>query len=264
MRYVVENFRNYPGSLEHLKGGSIFLFRITCISWFCALALVFPAGAQDTIVLNTEEYYPYNFSEKGVIKGTSTEVVEHVFKKAKIPYRLAIGPWVQSYGNALSQDNNCAYSTIRSEERSPLFKWVMSIESLNMVIYKLKDSPITATTLDDLKNLTIGGYAGDASAVYLKLRGFHVDEASTDSINPFRLKVGRVDVWVTSDFLGPRFSQEAGIEVEPVITLYEKKMGIACNKNIDDALIAKLQESLDAFNASGKADAIREQKKIMR
>ena len=57
-----------------------------------------------------------------------------------------------------------------------------------MVIYKLKGSPITATILDDLKDVVIGGYAGDASAIYLKLRGFQVDEASTDSINPFRLR----------------------------------------------------------------------------
>lgn len=231
---------------------------------FFVIAFVFPLRAQDTITLNTEEYYPYNYSEKGVIKGTSTQIVEHIFKKAKIPYRLSIGPWVQGYNNALSQDNHCVYSTIRTEERESLFKWVMPIEGLKVVIYKLKGSPITATILDDLKNVMIGGYSGDAAAIYLKLRGFQVDEASTDSINPFRLRVGRIDVWVTSDFLGPRFSKEAGVEIEPVITLYEKQMGIACNKSIDDTIIAKLQESLDALNASGKAGAIREQKKTMK
>ena len=65
-----------------------------------------------------------------------------------------------------------------------MFKWVMPIEGLKVVIYKLKGSPITATILDDLKNVMIGGYSGDAAAIYLKLRGFQVDEASTDSINP--------------------------------------------------------------------------------
>lgn len=240
------------------------MFRVACISWFCACALAFSATAKDTIILNTEEYYPYSYREDGLIKGTSTDVIKSIFKKAKVPYRLAIEPWVQSYSNALGQQNHCVYSAIRSAERKSLFKWVMPVEDLTMVIYKLKSNPITAKKLEDLRDATIGGYMGDASATYLKKRGFHVSEALSDNLNPHRLRDGRVDLWVTSDFSGPRLSQEADIEIEPVITLYETQMGIACNKNIDDTLIAQLQESLNALNASGEINAIREQKKTMK
>jgi len=37
-------------------------------------------------------------------------------------------------------------------------------------------------------------------------------------------------------------------------------MGLACNKEIDDATIAKLQAALDALNSSGEAEKIRQSK----
>lgn len=240
------------------------MFRVALISWFCASTLAFSAAARDTIILNTEENYPYNYLEEGLIKGTSTEILKSVFKKAQVPYRLVLGPWVQSYSNALGQKNNCIYSAIRSAERSSLFKWIMPVEDLTMVIYKLKGNPTTASKLDDLGGKIIGGYMGDASARYLKARGFNINEALSDNLNPHRLRDGRIDLWVTSDFSGPRLSQEADIEIEPVITLYETQMGLACNKNIDDALITQLQESLEALSASGEIHAIHEQKKTMK
>ena len=61
------------------------MLRNALLALFFIIAFVSPLCAQDTITLNTEEYYPYNYSENGVIKGTSTQIVEHIFKKRKFP-----------------------------------------------------------------------------------------------------------------------------------------------------------------------------------
>lgn len=227
-----------------------------------AAFLILTAGAAKAqpLVFNTEDYYPYNYLENGTINGTSTRIIALMAQKAGVSYRTVIGPWQQSYSNALSQDKNCVFSTILSEERKDLFKWVLPVETMRMVIFKLKDSPLTASSLDDLKEYTIGGYSGDASATYLKLRGFKVDEAPTDDLNPMRLRNGRINAWATTDFLGPKLSKAAGIEVEPLLLVNERTMGLACNKGTDDEIIHKLQKALEEINSSGEAESIRKTK----
>lgn len=233
-------------------------FRVPVI---LALVLTAHTARSEPLIFNTEDYYPYNYLENGKITGTSTRIVALMAEKAGVSYRLVTGPWQQSFSNALSQNNNCVFSAIFSEERKDLFKWVLPIDTMRMVIYKLKDSPLTANTLDDLKDHTIGGYSGDASASYLKLRGFRVDETTTDSLNPMRLRTKRIDAWATSDFLGPKLSREAGVDVEPLLVVSERAMGLACNKSIDDITIKKLQDSLDEMNKNGELEKIRSDKK---
>lgn len=224
------------------------------------LVLIAGAAQAQPLVFNTEDYYPYNYLENGTISGTSTRVIALMAQKAGVSYRTVIGPWQQSYSNALSQERNCVFSTIFSEERKDLFKWVLPVETMRMVIFKLKGSPLTASSLDDLKEHTIGGYSGDASATYLKLRGFKVDEAPTDDLNPVRLRNGRISAWATSDFLGPKLSKAAGIEVEPLLLVSERTMGLACNKNTDDETLIRLRKALEEINASGEAESIRKTK----
>ena len=192
--------------------------------------------------------------------GISTEIVEKAAKAAGIDYKVVLGPWNRSYNTALNQPGNCVYSTSLTEAREPLFKWVKSVGALRSYVFKLKGASFSPTSLEDLKGKTVGGYVGDATAAFLKEKGVKVDEAPSDDVNPKKLKAGRIDVWAAAEFSGPQLAEAAGVEIEPAFKLLEYMLAIACNKAVDDAVIAKLQKAVDDINASGEGDKIRSQK----
>ena len=136
------------------------------------------------LTFNTEDWFPYNYDVGGKVVGTSTEILEKVASASGINYQIVLGPWNRSYNTALNQPGNCVYSTTITEERKPLFRWIQPLESVKWVVYKLKGSPLTASSLEDLKGKIIGGYVGDAVANYMKSQGFKVDEAPGDMANP--------------------------------------------------------------------------------
>lgn len=218
-----------------------------------------PTTAQ-MLTFNTEEWFPYNYMEDGAIAGTSTALVHMISKRAGIKYTMALQPWALSYNNALHLPDHCVFSTNVTRERLPLFKWVKPLENARWVVYKLRTNPLVASSLDDLKDKTFGGYLGDAIAVFLKSQGFKVEEAASDHINPYKLEKGEIDVWATYDSSGLRLAKERGIEIEAILTVRNNELALACNKHIDDAIIAKLQNALDNVNTSGEADEIRRRK----
>lgn len=229
-----------------------------------ALLVALPAGragmalAQgQTLIFNTEEWFPYNYARGNDVVGTSTELVKRMATKARIAHTITLSPWNRAYNNALTLPNHCVYSTNITDERKPLFKWVAPIENARWVIYKLKGSPIQAKTLEDLKGRVFGGYLGDAIAVYLKNMDFKVEEAASDHINPRKLLARRIDVWATYDASGLKLAEDSEVEVELLIPIRDNELGLACNKMVDDSAIAAMQKALADMNASGEADAIR-------
>ena len=87
----------------------------------------------------------------GKVVGTSTEILEKVASAAGIDYQVVLGPWNRSYNTALNQPGNCVYSTTVTKERKPLFQVDTTFESVKWVVYKLKGSPLTTSSLEDLK-----------------------------------------------------------------------------------------------------------------
>jgi len=205
--------------------------------------------------ITTEEYPPFNMTQQGVVVGIATDLVRAIFEKAGIRQTIEVLPWNRAYNDAINTPNTCVYSTTETEERKPLFKWVGPIASNNWVLFARSDREIRVEKLEDVKNLTIGGYSGDAAALFLKQGGYKVDEAGRDQLNPAKLVNGRIDLWATGSELGPLLASEQGIkDIKPVFTFRETRMSLACNKNSDpaalEALRAALVEVLAAKHAS--------------
>lgn len=226
-----------------------------------ALAALIPATATAApLTFNTEDWFPYNYTKDGKVVGSSTELIKLIGKNADVDYEIALGPWNKSYNEAMNTPGNCVYTTAVLDDRKPLFKWVYPLDTNRLSIYKLKGKPLTATSLDELKDKKIGSYTGDAAAEFLKSKGFTVDEAPADNVNPKKLVTGRIDAWITTDTSGLKLAKEAGVEIEKVVTAHEYPLGLACNKSVEDAVIAKMQKALDDLIASGEADKIRQSK----
>lgn len=215
-----------------------------------ALALVTTPAAAD-IRVTTEEYPPFNMSQNGVVVGLATDLVRGMFEKAGEKYSIEVLPWQRAYQMALDTKDTCVYSTTETEERRNLFEWVGPLVANNWVLFARPGSTIELTSLEGAKGLRIGGYQGDATAIFLEKNGFTVEAVPRDELNAAKLANGRIDLWATGSELGPFLAAQQGIKnLRPVLTFKETKMSLACNKSTDPAVLAKLRAALAELKAS--------------
>ena len=99
----------------------------------------------ETLHLVTENYPPFNMSIDGAdsakeskIIGISTEIIQELFKRAKIKYTIQLYPWKRAYWMAKNKANHGVYSTTRTPERENLFKWVGPLGENHWVFFAKK------------------------------------------------------------------------------------------------------------------------------
>ncbi len=216
------------------------------------LQVIAPANAQ-TIHLKTENYPPFNMSGEGDdIIGVSTEIVQELFKRAGVGYTLELLPWQRAFGMALEEENTAVFSTTRTAERESKFRWVGPVAENNWVFLAKEKREIIVASLEEAKNLRVGGYQGDAIALFLADQGFDLDLAPRDDLNVLKIDRDRIDLWATGHLLGPYTAKQTGVSgLVPVLTFRETIMSIAFNINTDLALIDKLNTELAAMKAEG-------------
>lgn len=92
-----------------------FLFR-----WCCRSS---PAR---TLIITTEDAPPHNMTKQGSdeITGLATELLKTALDETKIKYSITLHPWSRAYQMAQKDNDTCVYSTTRTGQREPLFKWI--------------------------------------------------------------------------------------------------------------------------------------------
>jgi polar amino acid transport system substrate-binding protein len=225
------------------------------MKWIVALLSLVTVNA-GALTLTTEEYPPFNFSKDGgkTITGSATDVMNEVLKRTGIKATISLYPWERAYQSALDDKNTCVYSATRTEAREKLFKWVGPLASDSWTLYAKADSPITAASLDDVKKYSIGGYQGDAKAIFLKEKGLKLEETMKDEQNVKKLDAGRIDLWAASSSVGPWLAKSLGVKLKPVVAFKDVQLYAACNLGMADADITKMNEAVKAIQADGTLD----------
>lgn len=233
-----------------------FLFPKLLLCCLCSAALLlFSQAKAQTIHLKTENYPPFNMTGPGEsIIGISTEIVETLFKRAGIDYTLELLPWQRAFSLALNEKHNAVFSTTRTAEREAKFKWVGPLVENNWVFLAKQSRNISVKSLEEAKKYRVGGYLGDAVALYLTDQGFDMDLTPKDDLNARKLDRDRIDLWATGHLLGPYYAKQQGFLpcfVVPVMTFRETIMSIAFNPDTDDSIIDKLNAELEAMKREG-------------
>lgn len=233
---------------QPLKWGILVLFFI----WPLALL------ASDRLILHTEEYPPMNFTEKstGRIIGIAPDIIREMMKRANLDFDMQMQPWKRAYGNALRNPNECVFSTSHLEERDALFEWVEPLSLREWVIFSLPESTIQLSSFEDLKAHTVGGYSGDAKAIYLSKRGVKVETAIREELNPIKLKNNRISLWAADKQMGYILAKQADVRVKPLLTFNTINMSLACNKQTKPEWLMKMREAMASLHADGTASAI--------
>jgi len=235
-------------------------YSLRLFAWLSVLILLLagqPAAAEP-YTLTTENYPPYNMEDHdGNITGVSTDIVTELFRRAELEFEIELLPWQRAYHSALVKSQHGVFSTSRTSERETLFKWVGPLIRNHWVLLAKPEIAKQLNSLEDARNFRIGGYRGDATAIFLANRGFELDLASRDNVNALKLDSGRIDLWATGHLLGPYYANEQGVSgLVEVLTFHSVDMALAMNKDTPDELIERLNSILRQMREDGTIDSI--------
>ncbi|MES2298413.1 MAG: transporter substrate-binding domain-containing protein [Pseudomonadota bacterium] len=211
-----------------------------------------PLAQAEQLTLLTEEYPPFNMSDaKGKLVGISTDIVRALMRHAHVDYAIALSPWMRAMANAQTRAGYCAFSMSRLPERENQYSWVGPIAFNDWVLFGRSGARHPAS-LAELKGAHIGSYLGDGGVAFLQRRGFSVDIAPNDELNPKKLQMGRIDYWAAGRLSGQFRLKEQKIDgYEPVLKLDRSDMYLACHPRTPAALVARLNQGLAELQRSG-------------
>jgi polar amino acid transport system substrate-binding protein len=209
----------------------------------------------ETVTFITEDYAPFNYREGKEITGATVDQVRRIMEDVGVDYTIDLMPWARAYSLAMTSPLTCVFATAHNATRAPLFKWVEPLLVDRNILITRKGSGVSAANLEEAKKYTVGTQREDYTEMTLREKGFtKLDVASDFNATLRKLLGGRIDMMPISEVYFGKLKDEQPVEV--VTTLSSQPMGIACEKNFPDDLIARMQAALDRLIASGEQKAI--------
>jgi polar amino acid transport system substrate-binding protein len=231
------------------------------MSFFSTLAV-----GQDKLRIYTENYPPYNMSNSGQpfahkaedISGLCTELVKAILKHSKVDFSLKLREWSAGLSRAQKRPNHAIFCTAKTDERKPYFHWVGPLAEIEWTLFAKPGSNIKLKKLEDAKQYRIGGYKGDVLSDYLIERGFNVVTIANDALNPRKLMLGQIDLWITDGLSGPYLASESeDIEdLAKVLVFKTTPLYLAVNIETDAKIVNELNNAYNLIKGNGEADAI--------
>lgn len=242
-----------------------------------AAGIVFPAAFGcvdaaahdlDELTFITEDYPPLNFERDGRRQGIAVDLLVEMFKTARLNKAspdIKVWPWARGYETALREKNVVLFSTVRTEAREHLFKWVGPIMPSRIVLVAKKKRRIRVADSDELKHSShrIGVVREDIGGQLLDKLGVSKErtlQANTGVSLAKLLHLDRVDMWAYGAEVILWNLKELGYptaDYEEVFTLADAhSYYFALNKSTDDRLVAELQTALDRVKAKGRLGEI--------
>jgi polar amino acid transport system substrate-binding protein len=234
-----------------------------------ALACLAPsAGAADELRIVTEELPPYSMTRDGKITGLSTEVVQAVLKEVGMRAGIQAMPWARAYDTALNSENVLIYSIMRIPQRESLFKWVGTIAPSRWYLVSMTGRNIRLGQLSDARGYRIATVNEDAGEQYLVSKGFSIGKnlqsSSKYALGYEKLKLGRVDLWITDDLNAYYLVREAGDDPDRVLAHSlelsdldgQAGLHMAFSRTTPDALVDRFRKGLETIKKNGVYDGI--------
>lgn len=221
-------------------------------SGICLAALMTATFANaEPLHLVTESYPPMNFPQNGVLKGTSVDLLKKVMADAGVAYDMEMMPWARAYKLAQTKDGYCVFTTVHNKERDQQFHWVEPLLKGYAYLIKKKGSSVHADTIAEARTYLVGTQRGDYTENILRSQNFdRIDLTSEINLTLKKLLMDRIDLMPMAGELVSQY-QSRGFDIEPVILLSADINGLACNKQVPQETIDRMQASLDKLIADG-------------
>jgi len=228
------------------------LVAILLAGMFILMACSGPVPAGKLRIL-AEEYPPYNYTdEKGILTGSSTELVKAVIARLGLDTKIEVLPWAQAYEIVLNNPNVALYSTARTPERELNFMWVGPLGSYENWLYAKKGSSTRVNSLDEAKTVksiaAVKDEAGQQKLAELGFINFAFTNSTADGLK--KLMAGEADLWLGTRADVELVAKKAGVDatlLEPAVFVHKVDLYIAFNKNMPFATVDQWQKALDSL-----------------
>jgi polar amino acid transport system substrate-binding protein len=210
----------------------------------------------ESVSFTTENYPPFTYLEGKEVKGAIVDQVKAIMSATGIDYTLEVMPWARAYKQAQTVPMTCVFATGHDAYRDKLFKWVEPLLMDRGLLIKHIGSAVSAKTMDEAKNYTVGTWREDYSEKLLQQREFpKIDVASDFNATLRKLLSDRIDLMPISESNFDKLKQD-GQPVESVMVFAEHPVGIACQKDFPDDLLGRMQDALNKLIANGTQKSI--------
>lgn len=235
------------------------------LSLILSLASTPQVSASEKLYLYTENFPPYNMSATGrafehngdSIDGLCTEMVKAILGHTSLDYVIKLRNWDYGYNRAKDKKNHGIFCTTYTEKRAPMFKWVGPLTKNLWTVFAPANTDLKIDKLEDARGLLFGGYRNDVMTEYLLERGYEVSALDSDDLNPKRLELGQVDLWIADRLAGPYFASQQDVEgLEPVYSFNDTELYLAINPATPDSVIDELNAALQKVRDTGMYEAI--------
>ncbi len=234
---------------------------------FLVLSIATQTVRADDLFLQvyTEFNMPNNYRETdtGPVVGYATDLVREVLDKTGINYTIEIVPWVRAMQAIDSSANVMVYSMARTIDREDKYHWIGKTLPLDFYLYGLKDRlPSLPLTLDEAINSKIGVVRADVVELYLRSLGFtDLVNVRDSSLSLKMLERGRIDLFPYTNLEAGLFARRNGFDENKLIGVIKLEeisndLYMATSKNIDEAILNKLQEAYQEVVMSGRYNEI--------
>lgn len=215
----------------------------------------------------TEQYKPYNYQTKAnPPEGLAVELLQRIWRELGIAEQpIRVLPWPRAYNKLNVQRNVVLFSTARTQERIPKFKWACPIARSPIVLIALKESRIQLQTVQDANRYRIEAMRDDVSHQLLLSQrvdpaAIHTNHALSSALK--QLGKHRADLVASNSPVAWLQLEELGVDsrqYEEVWTLGSEEFCYAFNSQIDDALVQQFQQALDRVRQQADYPALLKQ-----
>ncbi len=163
--------------------------------------------SKDTIIFNTQEFAPFNFSQNGKITGPVKDVIDIVCATMNINCTFKSLPWPRSQKEVRTGEAHALFSIGKNIARKKWLHYSLPVVKTEYGFFTNTKSLSSITTLNELSDKTVGVYG--PSNTYSTLQSIQNDvptmdiDLRHDSESGFKkLSRNRVDAVFSNRFVG--------------------------------------------------------------
>jgi len=208
----------------------------------------------DDLSYITEQYPPFNYEEKGRLKGITVDLLDEIRKKLNPESnssRIRLVKWTVGYQTVLKEKNTVLFSVVRTPERENLFQWAGPIAPIKIVVIARKDRPLKINSLNDLTGCKVAAIRDDIGEQILirggiKREAITIRENAEDIIR--MMEAGTVDAWAYEETAGLWLIKHTAANpgnFQSVYGLQEGELYFAFNRNAPKKVVQSFQQALN-------------------
>jgi polar amino acid transport system substrate-binding protein len=212
----------------------------------------------------TEEWAPYNYTEKDQIVGITTDIVKAIMRITGDDFQITILPGLRSTLILSTHSKTIMYSVFRTAQREHLYKWVGPIMEESIFPYQLAIAQPVQSLNQLLETKKITTRRGGLINSILESKGFaNLDDSAGSDLQLYRMLIAhRTDIIVGNTPAGVAYYTNF-LKIAPEtlrqipVEIYRSSLYIAFSPDSDDSLITAWAHALESLRRSGELERIK-------